>query len=218
MKTPFLCAALLAVAGTSHAFTINLSTSDFASVTPFYSFVTDFSISIDIDEPLVAGGTYSDPMLNVVDYEIMGELEVGTPSGFPGFALERTIIGDDYYTQGSSLDFTISGTADLSDGLQLSEITGVDPVFVFNAREVGTGRYHPMLFQLNADGTGSVRNSNNMGGINPGSGLEVDVNFGEEYITDLTFDPAALTLAVPEPSRVLMLLLGAFGVVVRRRR
>ena len=44
-------------------------------------------------------------------------------------------------------------------------------------------------------------NSNNLGGINPSSGMMVDVELGEEYITELAFDPNALTLlAVPEPS------------------
>ena len=81
-----------------------------------------------------------------------------------------------------------------SDGLQVSELVGTGIVFEFNGREVGTGRYHPALVQLNADGTGSIRNSNNTGGINPGSGLVVDVDFGEEYITELTFDPSTLTV------------------------
>ncbi len=60
------------------------------------------------------------------------------------------------------------------------------------------------MFQLNSDGTGSIRNSNNLGGINPSSGQVVDVDFGEEYITNLTFSPDQLTLvsAVPVPAAV----------------
>ena len=127
--------------------------------------------------------------------------------------------GAEFYTQGSSLSFTVDAAADLSDGLQVSELGGSNPVFLFNGREVGTGRYHPALFQLKADGTGSIRNSNNMGGINPGSGEEVDVYFGEEYITELTFDPTALTLIapIPEPS-TLTLLLPAGIIIFRLRR
>lgn len=37
-----------------------------------------------------------------------------------------------------------------------------------------------------------------MGGINPGSGEVVDVDFGEEYITELTFNPSTLTLFTRE--------------------
>ena len=76
-------------------------------------------------------------------------------------------------------------------------------MFEFNGREVGTGRYHPAIVQLNADGTGSIRNSNNTGGINPSTELEVDVDFGEEYITELTFTPSTLTL-FPTPDLILM--------------
>ena len=50
------------------------------------------------------------------------------------------------------------------------------------------------IVHLNADGTGSMRNSNNKGGINPASGFKVDVNFGEEHISEFTFNPSALTL------------------------
>lgn len=92
------------------------------------------------------------------------------------------------------MTFEVDITADLSDGLQVSELVGTGIVFEFDGREVGTGRYHPAIVQLNADGTGSIRNSNNTGGINPGSGMEVDVDFGEEYITELTFIPSTLTL------------------------
>ena len=112
-----------------------------------------------------------------------------TPSGFPAFSLERTIAGDEFYDQGSSLEFEIQWGADLSDGLQVSELAGTGTVFRFNGREVDTGRYHRSLVELNADGTGRILNSNNTGGINPGSLRVVDVDFGEEYATELTFDP-----------------------------
>ena len=63
-----------------------------------------------------------------------------------------------------------------------------------NAREVDTGRYHPPLLELNIDGTGRIQNSNNFGGINPVTGKFVDLDFGEEYIVDLSFDPESLTI------------------------
>ncbi len=131
--------------------------------------------------------------------------------------MERTISGADFYAQGSSLNFEIAASADLSNGLQVSELVGSDPIFVFNGREVDTGRYHPALFQLNSDGTGSIRNSNNMGGNtpNPSSGELVNVDFGEEYITDLTFDPGQLTLAaaVPVPAAIWLFGSGLLGLV-----
>lgn len=104
----------------------------------------------------------------------------------------------------------------------MSELVGSDPIFVFSGREVGTGRYHPALFQLNSNGTGSTRNSNNSGGTNPSSGEVVDVDFGEEYITDLTFDPGQLTLAaaVPVPAAVWLFgsgLLGLIGIARRKK-
>jgi hypothetical protein len=116
--------------------------------------------------------------------------------------------------------FEIAASADLSNGLQMSELVGSDSVFVFNGREVDTGRYHPALFQLNSDGTGSIQNSNNTGGINPSSGKEVNVNFGEEYITNLTFDPSQLTIAaaVPIPAAVWLFGSGLLVLVGIARR
>jgi hypothetical protein len=118
------------------------------------------------------------------------------------------------------LSFEIAAGADLTDGLQVGELAGANPVFLFNGREVGTGRYHPALVQLNNDGTGSIRNSNNMGGVNPGSGEIVDVSEGEEYITNLAFDADQLTLAaaVPEPSSFLLLCGISLAAFALRRR
>ena len=96
--------------------------------------------------------------------------------------------------QGSSFKFEIASNADLTDGLQISDL--VDGL-VLNAREVDTGRYHPPLLELNADGTGSMQNSNNFGGINPFNNQFVDIDFGEEYIIELSFDPTSLTIATP---------------------
>ncbi len=197
---------------------IQFSSVDFGT-TPAFNNVQTFSFLIDIAGPL-APGVYSDPTLNGVEYSVSGSLPSGSPSGFPAFNLQRTITGADFYAQGSSLNFEISGGADLSDGLQVSELAGAGPVFTFDGREVGTGRYHPALLVLNSDGTGSIRNSNNMGGINPSSMQVVDVDFGEEYITDLTFVPRELTLAaaVPEPTSLPFLCtFGMIGILLIRR-
>ena len=135
--------------------------------------------------------------------------------------MERTIGGAEFYDQGdgqSSLNFEIASTADLSDGVQFSELVGDASAFVLNAREVGTGRYHPALLELNADGTGRILNSNNFGGINPGSGEEVNVDFGEEYIVNLTFDPSLTIIAVPEPGSAAAIMVGSIAIFARRRR
>ena len=93
--------------------------------------------------------------------------------------------------------------------------TGV--VFHFNGREEGTGRYHPLFLQLRSDGTGILQNANNMGGVNPATMQVVDVDFGEEYITNLSFDATSLTIAIPEPSNALLSVLGLVPLLVRRR-
>ena len=109
----------------------------------------------------------------------------------------------------------------MSDGLQVSELagTGSDVVFRFNGREVDTGRYHPVFIELRADGTGILQNANNTGGDNPQDGFvgDIDVDFGEEYITNLTFDPATLTIAVPEPATFFLVVISAFPLLRRRR-
>ena len=107
-------------------------------------------------------GVWDNPEIVRVDYRVFGRLPTDTPSGFPAFDLRRTIIGDEFYAQGSSLSFVVDDAADLSDGIQVSELVGTDVVFTLNAREVGTGRYHPRLIELRADGTGRIQNSNNM--------------------------------------------------------
>lgn len=209
----FLIGLLLSVVATNRARAdlISFSDSDFG-LSPEFSNVQTFSFEIELGESLEAGATYSNPELLSVIYSVSGTLESGTPSGFPGFALSREIAGNEFYAQGSSLNFEISASADLSDGLQVSELSGSDPVFVFNGREIGTGRFHPALFQLNSDGTGSIRNSNNV----PDG--ENAIDFGSEYITNLTFDPSTTTIgqvnAIPEPSSVAALTLAALGVGV----
>jgi hypothetical protein len=183
---------LLVMSGGIGADVITFQASDFG-LNPTFNDVHTFEFSININLAINAGTNYVNPELNGVDYHVSGTL-ANTPSGFPAFNLVRSIGGAEYYTQGSSLAFAVDAAADLSDGLQVSELVGAATVFEFDGREVDTGRYHPALFQLNADGTGMIQNSNNSGGINPGSGEEVDVDYGEEYITELSFNPSALTL------------------------
>ena len=214
-----LCLGSLFQPVVTQAAVISFSDVDFAK-TPTFSNVLTFSFMIDIDGPLAAGDVFDNPSLNSVQYNVSGQLASGTPSGFSAFSLVRTISAADFYAKGSSLSFEIAATADLSNGLQVSELVGSDPVFFFNGRELGTGRYHPALFQLNSNGTGSIRNSNNSGGINPSSGELVDVDFGEEYITELTFDPGQLTLAaaVPVPAAVWLFCSGLLGLVGMAKR
>jgi hypothetical protein len=171
------------------------------TVNPTSSTLQTFQFSIELATTVQAGVIYVNPALITVDYSVSGSLDE-TPSGFPAFALERTMDGEEFYAQGSSISFEVAVSADLSDGLQISELVGAGLVFLLDAREVNTGRYHPPLVQLNADGSGSIRNSNNFGGINPASMEEVDVDYGEEFITELVFDPAALTLIAPPPKPI----------------
>lgn len=205
--------------GRSSAALITFDASDFG-LTPTFSNVTTFEFTIDIDGPIIAGGSFVNPTLNAVNYQVSGSLEA-TPSGFPGFNLVRNMTGAEFYAQGSTLSFEVAATADLSNGLQVSELVGTDRVFKFDGFEFDTGRYHPALFELNANGMGSIQNSNNNGPntSNPSSNELVNVDFGDEYITSLTFNPLNLTLvaAVPEPGSAL-LLSAVIGVGLIRRR
>lgn len=173
----------------AQSFQVSFASPSFQA-TPVFSDVTTFSFRILVDEPLVAGMAYDNPAITTVDYDVSGTLEAGTPSGFPSFALQRSITGTEFYAQGSSLSFTVSPNAVLTDGLQVAELAGAGIVFTFNGREVDTGRFHPALLELDANGTGRIQNSNNVPSLNPLN----EVDFGEEYITDLTFDPGNLTI------------------------
>ena len=178
MTSIFRHLALLAIAGSAHAAVVSFEAADFGLNTTFSS-VRTFSFEIDIADSLAPGRTFDNPTLNGVDYDVFGFL-VATPSGFPAFRLERTIAGAEFYDQGSSLEFEIQWGADLSDGLQVSELEGAGTVFRFNGREVDTGRYHPAVVELNAGGTGRILNSINTGGVNLGRFRVVDVDFGDE--------------------------------------
>ena len=158
--------------------------------TPVFGDVQSFAFKIELAVPLTAGSVLVNPALAEVNYEVTGFLVPGTPSGFEAFELERTIAGAAFYPQGSSLRLEIAPDAELGDGLQISDLAGTSAVFTFDGREIDNGRFHPAILELNADGTGRIQNSNNVPTLNP----RLDVAYGEEYITDLTFDPTTLTV------------------------
>lgn len=195
-------------------------------ITSSYNDVSEFSFDITVAGELVAGGVYDDPALVSVSYVIRGVLTSPTPSGFTGFLLIRNIDGAEFYelSPDASLSFAVAASADLSDGLQLGELTGTAPVFRLNAREFDQqpGRYHPPILTLNADGSGRLANADNASSFpNPpppaGSGLIVDVAVGEEYDVALSFDPA-LTIVAPVPVPPLLVPFAAALAAVARCR
>ncbi len=231
MKKLLSIASLLCllVANAHAQTTLQINDSDFG-VTSVFNDISSFEFNIDLPGNLVAGQSYIAPLISQIDYRINGDLRaMGSPSGFPGFMLTRNYTGDDFYAQSdeATLEFEIDIAADLSDGLQLSELVsnGSDPILLFNARELNQdpGRYHPPVLELFADGTGLLQNANNQSNTpNPSNNLLVNVNFGEEYIVNLSFDPSATTIAgpvaVPEPTAVTLLGLGSMTALLRRRR
>ena len=225
MKNPlykFFSLVLIAPILNLQADTLVFRSTDF-NPQPVFSDVPNFIIQIETVQPL-APGTYFDPELVSVNYSVNGTLVAGTPSGFPSFNLVRNIEGEDFYDQGSSINFQIAADADLSDGLQLNELVDTGTIFVFNGREIDNGRFHPALFELYSDGTGRIQNSNNTPTLNP----LLEVNFGDEYITDLSFDLSLTIYSAdiePEPSAsssgsgsIFYLVVGLFGLLIIRKR
>ena len=166
--------------------------SDFESTNQFNQ-LTFFGFEIIFEEPLDSG-VHVNPAISYLEYHIVGLLPMQTPSGINEFHLTRIMDGDEFYAQGSSMEFEIAEGADLCDGLQFNEL--VDG-FLLNAVELGTGQYHSPILQLNADGTGIIENANNFGGVNSETEMEVDVDFGEEYQVQLQFSPDSY-LIVPQ--------------------
>ncbi len=169
---------------------IRLSTSNLDyQITNTFSDVDLFTIDIDLDIPFQPG-LYDNPTILNVNYRVFGSLEPGTPSGFPQFDLQRSISGAEFYQQGGSLMFEIAANADFSDGIQADELVDNGTILTLNAREVGNGRFHPPIFELYSDGTGRIQNSNNVHTVDP----LLEVNFGDEYITDLEFSTDSTVL------------------------
>ena len=167
---------------------LSMDQDDFV-VTNIFSDVDTFAFDIRFAAPLTSG-SFVNPDITTVTYSVSGTLVPGTPSGFPAFALERTMSGDEFYAQGSSISFEIAAGALLSDGVQIDELVGNGLVFTFNGKEVDNGRFHPTLFELNSDGTGMMQNSDNITVLDP---LQ-QVAFGSEYINTLAFDPGNTTI------------------------
>ena len=223
-------------AGQARAFVLELEASDFTVLTPVFSNVQSFQFAIELPNP-VQRRIYRNEDVIEVQYIVNGSLSTSppTPSGFPAFFLDRTparegpIDAANWIEQGSFLDFEVSPSADLTDGIQLSELVpdagGV--ILEIDGREyerLDRARYHPPLLVLFDDGTGVLQNSNNSSGrtgtVNPATMVTVDVDFGDEYITDLTFAPAAVTI-VPEPGASnagAAALLAVLAAAHRRRR
>lgn len=194
-----LVLAMVLVLATSAAFaqstTLATSNEDYTQ-TPVHSNIESFSLEIELDVPLVAGMRYENPPIRRMEYRVVGQLEEGTPSGFDSFDLQRRFEGDAFYLQGSTLVFTILPAAVLDDGVQVAELAGEAVVFLFDGREIGTGRFHPARLELRGDGTGLLQNSNNQ----PGEDASSTIIAGAEYIVDLAFDPGNTTVLRITPS------------------
>lgn len=220
------------------AFVLQLSDESFGPVglVPTFGDVRELELEIELIDPLTPGLEVDNDLVLEVQYLVAGSLSLNppTPSGFPAFRLDRRPTGEgaipasSWIEQGSTVAFTVDPSADLADGLQLDELVpGPDGLlFALDAREferLDFARFHPPQILLFEDGTGLLRNSNNSSGstdtTNPATGGPVDVDFGEEYVTGLVFDPSQITLVVPEPASGMAMgvALVVSGLLARRR-
>lgn len=183
-----LAGAITGAPAHAQTMTLSLSDQDFV-VTPSYGDVDFFTIDVEIDRPLEPGSYVNPPLIDVV-YQVRGTLPPGTPSGSRTLNLQRYLTGAEFYAQGGSLRFEISRNAVLIDGIQVAELVGGGTVLTVDAREINTGRYTPPQLTLNANARGRLQNSNNVPSVEP---LET-VDFGEEYISNLLFDPGNTTV------------------------
>jgi hypothetical protein len=158
-------------------------------LTKTHSDLSFFSVNVEFAAPLVPG-VYNNPDAVTISLWVRGNLAPGTPSGFADFDHPWGFSGTEFYNRGGSLRFEISNAAVLSDGIQVSELVGDGVVLTVDSREIDYGSYHPAIFELRADGTGRIQNSNNIVTLDPLN----EVDFGEEYITDLRFDPGNTTV------------------------
>ena len=169
---------------------IFLRTGDYDyQLTKIHSDLSFFAINVEFSAPLTSGA-YDNPDVISISLWVRGNLAPGTPSGFTDFDHPWQFSGTDFYSRGGSLRFEISNDADLSDGIQVSELVGDGVVLTVDGREIDYGSYHPAIFELRADGTGRIQNSNNIVTLDP----LIEVDFGEEYITDLRFNPETTTI------------------------
>ncbi|MEM8547715.1 MAG: hypothetical protein AAGF46_06085, partial [Pseudomonadota bacterium] len=185
-----LCIGFFALPASAQTTTVTMSLqdSDF-TIAPVFNDVRTFSFTVELNET-VRTGLFDNPEIINITYRVQGTLTNATPSGAPAFDLQRSISGADFYAQGSSLAFNVVDTAILEDGIQVSELDAMGVVFRLDAFESDTGRFHPPVLELNLDGTGRIQNSNNLVSVMPPS----QVAAGDEYVTDLSFIPAELTV------------------------
>lgn len=183
-----LASLLGATSVSAQSMVIDLSSDD-VIVGNVFSDVDTFEFTIEIDAELTVGA-FDNPPISGVEYRVNGVLAEGTPSGFPAFDLVRSITGDEFYAQGSSLQFVIADSAVLDDGVQIGELVGAEMALRFDAREIDTGRFHPPVLTLGTNGTGRLLNSNNVPTLDP----RQDVEPGSEYINNLMFDAGNTTI------------------------
>ena len=232
-----LCLGMVVLSQSVVASVISFSSSDVVITDTPVGNVQFWEFEIDLAGSPVLG-VNANPAINEVDYAVSGSLDAGNPSGFGSFNLLSEHInapsltpltGAQYYGNGGSLDFIVNAGANLLDGLQVSEldllpsqgyplpVDDSNAVFVLNAREDGTGRYHPPIVILRNDGTGQIMNSNNTG-VNGQTNRDIvaddGLTYGNEYITNFTFNANLFTVAapVPIPGAFVLYACGLFGM------